>query len=434
MRNNRLPYGSTVPDTWDAVPLKYLATLTNGYVFNSSERSETGTPIIRIENLNGSPHFNHSDLHLPNKYRVNHGDLLFSWSGNPGTSFGPYLWSNHGEHYLNQHIFKVGVFGCDSRWLYWALKAATHWIERELTSGMIGMVHVTKEDLSGVPIPIPPIEAQRRIADFLNAETARIDALASARERQLALLAERFLARIFDAVRGANESGSRKSSGLDWLGTIPSSWPVMSVSHQFEVLLGKMLNQERIQGTYLAPYLRNTNVQWDRIDTDDLLLMNFPPEERTRYSLRPGDLLVCEGGEPGRAAIWQGHTEKVYYQKALHRVRARAYSSPRWLFYCLRAATAQNVFAVEGNNTTIAHLTGEQFRAHRFPFPERMTQDRLTAKLDADNHTQQQLEKTLRKQLAVLAERRQALISAAVTGQFDVTTASGRNVTEGVSV
>ncbi|MFC8817262.1 restriction endonuclease subunit S [Streptomyces rochei] len=284
-----------------------------------------------------------------------------------------------------------------------------------------------------IELPLPPLEEQRRIADFLDAEITRIDSLISAREHQLALLTERFLARVFDAVRGANESGTRKDSGRDWLGTIPSPWPIMPVTYQFEVLLGKMLNRERSHGAHLAPYLRNTNVQWDRIDTDDLLLMDFPPEEHRRYVLQPGDLLVCEGGDPGRAAIWQGHTQVVYYQKALHRVRARSYSSPRWLFYCLRAATAQNVFAVEGNTTTIAHLTGEQFRAHRFPFPERDTQDRLTAKLDADNQSQQQLEKLLHQQLMLLAERRQALITAAVTGQFDVTTASGRNVTEGVS-
>lgn len=290
------------------------------------------------------------------------------------------------------------------------------------------------EDLAQVQVNVPPLDEQHRIADFLDAEITRNDALISARERQLALLTQRFLARVFDAVRGANESGTRKDSGLDWLGSIPSPWPVMPVTYQFEALLGKMLNQERSHGAHLAPYLRNTNVQWDKVDTDDLLLMDFPPEERKRYALQPGDLLVCEGGEPGRAAIWQGHTREVYYQKALHRVRARSYSSARWLFYCLRAATSQNVFAVEGNTTTIAHLTGEQFRAHRFPFPERNTQDQLTAKLDADNQSQQQLEKLLHQQLTLLAERRQALITAAVTGQLDVSTASGRNTTEGVTV
>ncbi|MFK0100040.1 restriction endonuclease subunit S [Streptomyces sp. NPDC091040] len=278
----------------------------------------------------------------------------------------------------------------------------------------------------------PELDEQRRIADFLDAETARIDRLAEARRHQSSLLNERFEASVFSAVSGQDELSPRTESGPTWLGSVPRDWPVMPVAYQFEVLLGKMLNQESAHGPHLRQYLRNTNVQWDRIETDDLLLMNFPPEERKRYTVSPGDLLVCEGGEPGRAAIWHGQVEEIYYQKALHRVRARGYSSPRWLYYCLRAATSLNVFAVEGNATTISHLTGEQLRAHRFAFPQRNTQDRLVARLDASARTHEQLKRLLQEQLVRLTERRQALITAAVTGQFDVSTASGRNVTDGM--
>lgn len=212
---------------------------------------------------------------------------------------------------------------------------------------------------------------------------------------------------------------------LKWLGSVPPDWPIASVGSQFDVQLGKMLNKERTSGDHLKVYLRNTNVQWDRVDTDDLLMMDFPPSERTRYEVRSGDLLICEGGEPGRAAIWDGRIAEIYYQKALHRARSLGKSSVRWLYYCLKAATALNVFAIEGNTTTIAHLTGEQLRAHRFPFPDRAVQDRITIKLDAQEHTDRQLVQKLEAQIALLAERRQALITATVTGQMDVTTARG---------
>ena len=153
--------------------------------------------------------------------------------------------------------------------------------------------------------------------------------------------------------------------------------------------------------------------------------MNFPPEERSRYRLRRGDLLVCEGGEPGRAAIWDGSVDEIYYQKALHRVRPRGTSSVRWLYYCLRAATHMNAFAVQGNTTTIAHLTGDQLNAQRFPFPERVVQDKLVAMLDERNEQRLAFTDAIDRQLALLAERRQTLITAAVTGQIDVTTARG---------
>ncbi|MEV4516104.1 hypothetical protein AB0K00_44980 [Dactylosporangium sp. NPDC049525] len=284
------------------------------------------------------------------------------------------------------------------------------------------------DDLADIAVQLPPREEQRHIAGFLGAETARIDELHARRERQRQLLDERHLTAVFEAVVGLDEPAERRDSGIAWLGSVPRSWPVMAVGHQFEVLLGKMLNQERAHGSSLRPYLRNTNVQWDRILTDDLLEMDFPPGEQVRYRVLPGDLMICEGGEPGRAAIWDGAVGEIYYQKALHRARPRGYSSPRWLFYCMRAATALNVFAVEGNTTTIAHLTSEQLRAHRFPFPDRATQDRLVAGLDAGSARQHRLITQLGRQQALLSERRQALIAAAVTGQLDVSTASGRGI------
>ncbi|MFG2322733.1 restriction endonuclease subunit S [Streptomyces sp. NPDC048568] len=372
-----------------------------------------------------------SPLGLANSAAVKHpaGTVILSRTASVGFS------AIMGRDMATSQDFATWTCGpkLDPRYLLHALRGMAPDLKRVAT----GSTHKTiyMPDIEQLRVPLPPPGEQRRIADFLDAETSRLDDLALARNRQLELLKERFLTLVLDRVRGATEPGPRKASGLGWLGTVPSSWPITPVNYGFEVLLGKMLNQERVNGAHLAQYLRNTNVQWDRITTDDLLLMDFPPEERARYSLNPGDLLVCEGGEPGRAAIWDGRISEMYYQKALHRVRARSHaSSPRWLFYCLRAATAQNVFAVEGNTTTIAHLTAEQLRAHRFPFPDREVQDRATDKLDADSRSQEELEGLLSRQLSILSERRQALITAAVTGQFDVSTASGRNVTEGVTV
>ncbi|MEU4161152.1 hypothetical protein [Actinoplanes sp. NPDC026670] len=286
------------------------------------------------------------------------------------------------------------------------------------------------EDLAEIEVNLPGVIEQQRIANYLESETSRIEALSEKLRKQRDLLEERTLAAVYASIAGLNEPGQRRVSGISWLGSVPSSWPVMPVGYQFEVLLGKMLNQDRVQGEHLKPYLRNTNVQWDRINTDDLLKMNFAPQEQSRYRLLPGDLLVCEGGEPGRSAIWDGSVEEIYYQKALHRIRVCGYSSPRWLYYCMRAATALNVFAVEGNTTTIAHLTGEQLRAHRFPFPARSIQDRIVAHLDAISGRRTLLETKLSKQQSVLVERRQSLIAAAVTRQIDVSTLNVRG-TEG---
>ena len=90
-----------------------------------------------------------------------------------------------------------------------------------------------------------------------------------------------------------------------------------------DIQLGKMLSPKAKTGASAFPYLRNQNVQWGHIKLDDLAKMDFSVKEREKFKLRIGDLLICEGGEPGRCAIWTEERTNCYYQKAIHRVRPR---------------------------------------------------------------------------------------------------------------
>jgi type I restriction enzyme S subunit len=100
------------------------------------------------------------------------------------------------------------------------------------------------------------------------------------------------------------------------IGCLPATWLVHRLGEVFETQLGKMLSQKARVGNSPKPYLRNKNVQWGRIDVTDMLYMDFDDREIEKFRLRPGDLLVCEGGEPGRAAIWDGALVECFYQKA----------------------------------------------------------------------------------------------------------------------
>src|SRR5690348_648944 len=102
---------------------------------------------------------------------------------------------------------------------------------------------------------------------------------------------------------------------------LPSGWTQTTLGEIADTSLGKMLDRGKSQGDHLVPYLRNSNVQWGRVDLDDVLTMDIPLEERGFFGLQPGDLLVCEGGEIGRCAIWAGGSEYMAFQKAIHRVR-----------------------------------------------------------------------------------------------------------------
>ena len=112
-----------------------------------------------------------------------------------------------------------------------------------------------------------------------------------------------------------------KESGVDWIGEVPINWDVSALRHRYSQCLGKMLDSKRNTGNNQLPYLRNTDVQWDRINADDLPTMEITRHEYDRYTVQTGDLLVCEGGEVGRCALWSGNLTKCGFQKALHRLR-----------------------------------------------------------------------------------------------------------------
>jgi type I restriction enzyme S subunit len=298
------------------------------------------------------------------------------------------------------------------------------YVHAAIAVGATNQIELNRESLGVSPVPVPPMEEQRRIADFLDAETARFEALAHKRARQIEGLAERELALIVDMLSGGCKSGKGKPTGWPWLPEIPAEWSVGPVHAYFSTELGKMLNAERASGPNQRPYLRNANVHWYTIATDDLASMDFSPDEVSRYAVRQGDLLVCEGGAGvAEAAVWDGRVQECYFQKSLHRVRRAGPVPVEWLMYWLRLAKACGVFEAEGNIATIPHLTGEQLRQYRIPIP--IDGDALVKRTGEEIAMLTSVRTKLMQAQNLLAERRQALITAAVTGRIDVSTASG---------
>lgn len=263
---------------------------------------------------------------------------------------------------------------------------------------------------------------QQAIAAFLDRKTAELDELIRLKERQIELLGAKRQALISHAVtRGLDPSVKMRPSGIEWLGEIPAHWEVAPVYARYLVQLGKMLDSNRITGEHLAPYLRNVDVQWDYVNVSDLPQMDFSPSDRERFELQIGDLLVCEGGEVGRTAIWRGELGECYYQKAIHRLRPiRPTEVPRFFFHTLRNAAYLGLFVAEGNPNTIDHLTAEKLRKHKFAFPPFDEQQDIVIYLDGEISRIDEIVQAIQTQIDHLREYRQALISAAVTGKIDV--------------
>jgi len=276
--------------------------------------------------------------------------------------------------------------------------------------------------ISNLRIALPPLDEQQAIAAFLDRETARIDELIAKKQRLIELLAEKRTALISHAVtKGLKPDVPMKESGVDWLGYVPRHWNIAPLYARYWLELGKMLDAKQITGEHLVPYLRNIDVQWGQVNIQDLPEMDITPNEYHRFILRKGDLLVCEGGEVGRSAIWNGDLPLCGYQKALHRLRPRSSRDRvRFLYYALRNAASTGIFVAQGNPNTIPHLTGEQLRVYRLPFPPQEEQDEICTFLDTHLERLDAMGDQFENGIETLREYRSALISAAVTGKIDV--------------
>jgi type I restriction enzyme, S subunit len=178
-------------------------------------------------------------------------------------------------------------------------------------------------------------------------------------------------------------------------------WQAVTFEDAFEIQLGKMLDKQKNVGE-LRPYLGNRDVQWGKCNTSNLAEMRLSESDRERFLLQPGDLLVCEGGEVGRTAIWNGERDDCYYQKAIHRLRPKRSIEPRFVLHYMRWAADRNLFARLTSSTSIAHLTKEKLQQAQIPLPynngklDLGEQRRIAAILDKADSIRGKLQQSLR--------------------------------------
>lgn len=234
--------------------------------------------------------------------------------------------------------------------------------------------------LQDYEFPLPPKDEQRRIADFLWAADEYLEALrvtfeATREVRRCTLLT-------------AYRQGFGHTEFVDTpIGPRPSSWRVAELQDFYEVQLGKMISPKSRDGEFQRPYIRNANVQWNRLELDDVATMSFSPSEVPRFELRYGDILACEGRHVGKSAIWRNEIPGACYQKALHRLRPRCgFQVPEFMLYQMEFASLTGVFSETTGETTIPHLPAERLRTILFSFPpqdeQRAIADRI-AVIDA---------------------------------------------------
>ncbi len=236
-------------------------------------------------------------------------------------------------------------------------------------TGAVGQQRVPDDFLNSLEIPLPPIEEQRRIVGLLREHMAAVEkarAAAQARLGAVKNLPASLLRQVFP------QPGQ----------PLPAGWRWVKLDNVCEVRLGKMLSPASRVGFRSVPYLRNANVQWNRFDLTDIAEMDFSEEQEAALSLRTGDLLVCEGGEPGRASVWLGQISRCCYQKALHRLRPiNAAVDPHFVMYRLWQGALDHEFTESNAKTTIAHLPAIRLKNLRIAIPQVEEQRRIAGML-----------------------------------------------------
>jgi type I restriction enzyme S subunit len=261
------------------------------------------------------------------------------------------------------------------------------------------------------PIPLAPLNEQRRIAAKLDTTLAAVEAC---RQRLDGVAA--ILKRFRQAVLTAATSGELTREWREERG-LADSWKTKDLSEIADSRLGKMLDQRKNTGQ-LTPYLRNINVRWFSFDLEDIQEIRLADTEIIDLDVRFGDLLVCEGGEPGRCAVWRGEDSKYTFQKALHRVRTSKHLLADYLSFCLSNSANNGKLEQLFTGSTIKHLTGASLKKLQILLPSREEQEEIVDRVESLFCLADQLEARLTAARKVVDRLTPALLAKAFRGEL----------------
>ncbi|MFD4414583.1 restriction endonuclease subunit S [Streptomyces sp. NPDC058476] len=318
----------------------------------------------------------------------------------------------------------------DGRFLeWWARSAFGSGVFASVASGA-NIYHISAERVRALPIELPPLEEQRRIAHFLDAETARIDRLVTASQQQSDLITERFTEclRVLTTTAGCSEV---TSTGVSWMPEMASDWQLMKVGRSFLTSSGttpRSSESDYFDGPHFwvnTGDLRDGAIEKPKKTVTDAALRDYP----TLRMYAPGSLVVAMyGATTGRVGILK---VPACVNQACCVLSELGPVSSRYAFLWFRAHREEILKLASGGGQP--NISQDLVRSLKIPAPPREKQEEIVGQANSLESISSRQEQLQLRRAELLTERRQALITAAVTGQFDVSTASGRNVTDGVT-
>ena len=380
---------AAVPDRWKVVRLGDVAHVRGGVGFPLERQGRlNGTyPFIKVSdmNLDGNEVYIRSANNYVDDQDISElGATIFPFGTIVFPKVGAAIATNKKRALVAPTVIDNNMMGvtvsdvdrCDGNFLYRWFEL----IDLSQLANVSAVPSITGSRLKREFVTLPPLSEQRAIA-------AVLDSIDEAIERTQAVIAA------IESLRDAllHELLTRGVPGWhsEWkdapgIGSIPACWEVVRLGEVYEVQLGKMLSPKARQGKNPRLYLTNRNVRWGDFDLSNLPKMDFDEGEIQKFQLRAGDLLVCEGGDAGRAAVWADDVTDCYYQKALHRLRPVGGNAlSEFMLAVLLVYSAKGALLEHSEKTSILHLTRERLLRMRIPCPSRSEQEHIVAVLSS---------------------------------------------------
>lgn len=305
------------------------------------------------------------------------------------------------------------------------------------------------EQMTAYPFPLAPLPEQERIVAEIEKQFTRLDTAVATLHRLQANL-NRYKASVLKAAcegrlvpqdphdepaadllrrilaerraqwQAANPGKKYQEpegvGGTAVLPALPDGWVWASIEQLADQRLGKMLDKSKNSGK-LRPYLRNANVRWFGFDLTDVQELRATDDELDAISVINGDLVICEGGEPGRSAVWE-KDEPFVIQKALHRVRPVSGISPWYLNFRLGSDANTGILEKYFTGSTIKHFTGQSLRSYLVPIPPSAEQHRIVAEVERRLSVVAATQHAITANLARANRLRQSILHRAFSGQL----------------
>lgn len=357
-----------------------VATYINGYAFKPSDWSDTGIPIIRIQDLTGNSYqANRYNGEYAKKYEVLPGDVLISWSA----SLGVYVWAGE-KAVLNQHIFKVVFDKCPIDKSFFVHQVQEILSKAETSAHGATMKHLTKPVFDALPFYLPPLDEQRRIAAVLD----KVSDLIAKRREQLDKLDELVKAR-FVEMFGDPEFNLR-------------NWPIVSLSDVCTVGSSKRIYQSE-QTFDGVPFLRISDLN-HLIDTGDFCPSLFISEEKyqelQQHGQVPieGDILVTSRGTLGRCYIIKT-TDRFYFQDGMISWISNLSNEITSLFiaYLFDMQSIKRQIESMQAGSTVSYLSIDMIKRLKIMLPDRNLQKQFGAFVDQTNKSKLTIQQSIDK-------------------------------------